>query len=174
MVFVEKQIVESGSTQVDAGPDVEICQGESVTLTASEGFVYNWNPGGTTRSVEVSPLRTTKYTLTAFKNGIMSTDEVIVNVRNCDNAENKNITKLELLTYPNPSTGQVKLNFKGAQETLDLFIFDMNGRVVLRQKISIRYQSFVQELSLSHLPKGVYLVSVSNAFQKADGKIILI
>jgi len=66
----------------NAGADIEICQGESVTLTAADGAnAYLWNTGQTGKSVTVSPEDTTTYTVTVTDNGCSATDDVTVTVK---------------------------------------------------------------------------------------------
>jgi trimeric autotransporter adhesin len=68
---------------VNAGNDVTICNGASVTLTASGATSYLWNDGSTTASINVSPSTTTTYTVTGENaNGCQSTDQVVVTVVN--------------------------------------------------------------------------------------------
>lgn len=53
---------------VDAGPDENICPGDTAAIgtSALPGHIYNWSPGGqTTAQISVSPPTTTTYTLTA-------------------------------------------------------------------------------------------------------------
>ncbi|GAA4901410.1 hypothetical protein GCM10023311_28890 [Flaviramulus aquimarinus] len=64
----------------DAGPDVTICDGDSIILTASGGTSYLWSTGATTASITVSPSATTTYTVTAFDGGNSDDDDVIVTV----------------------------------------------------------------------------------------------
>jgi len=65
----------------DAGSDVSICNGESVTLTASGGVDYDWNTGDISPSITVSPTQTTTYTVTVMDSfGNSDTDSVIVTV----------------------------------------------------------------------------------------------
>ncbi|WP_298901877.1 T9SS type A sorting domain-containing protein [uncultured Psychroserpens sp.] len=75
--------VQSETVVANAGDDVEICNGTSVTLTASGGVTYLWNTGETTASISVSPNVTTTYTVTAFNDAQTASDndsvEVIVN-----------------------------------------------------------------------------------------------
>ena len=66
----------------NAGNDVEICSGESVTLNASGGITYTWNTGGTGATPTVSPTETTTYTVTVsndFGNTDSDSVTVIVN-----------------------------------------------------------------------------------------------
>lgn len=63
----------------DAGSDVEICVGESATLTASGGEDYSWNTGAAGVSVDVEPSETTSYQVEVTDvNGCSDVDEVEV------------------------------------------------------------------------------------------------
>ncbi|MEL4457186.1 T9SS type A sorting domain-containing protein [Lutimonas vermicola] len=73
-------IVTVNSVTANAGSDVTIDEGDSITLTASGGNSYLWNTGATTSSITVSPLSTQNYTVTASSNGCDDTDTVRVNV----------------------------------------------------------------------------------------------
>ena len=67
----------------NAGPDKQICLGESATLgtAAVPGQTYSWSPGGeTTAQITVSPASTTIYTLTASNSCGMAQDVVNVSV----------------------------------------------------------------------------------------------
>lgn len=63
-----------------AGPNVDIKKGESVSLTASGGDSFEWNTGETTRSITVTPDKTTKYSVSVRKGSCSAIDEVIVSV----------------------------------------------------------------------------------------------
>lgn len=64
----------------NAGEDEDICQNESITLSASGGENYEWNTGQTTQSITVSPNDTTTYTVTVTINGCSDSDDVTVTV----------------------------------------------------------------------------------------------
>ena len=65
----------------DAGQNQDICDGESVTLTASGGNQYLWSTGENSISINVNPPNTTQYTVTVTDvNGCKGTDNVTVNV----------------------------------------------------------------------------------------------
>lgn len=63
-----------------AGPDESICLGGTVTLNASGGVSYTWNPGGMTGStVSVSPVSNTTYSVVVTDgNGCTGMDSVTV------------------------------------------------------------------------------------------------
>jgi len=66
----------------NAGPDKSICAGASVTLNATGGLSYSWNPTGSTNSsINVSPVSTTDYVvLITDANGCQQQDTVRVAV----------------------------------------------------------------------------------------------
>ncbi len=66
---------------VDAGADVTMCEGETITLTATGEGDFLWSTGETAASIEVSPTATTTYTVTASNScATEATDEVLVTV----------------------------------------------------------------------------------------------
>ena len=71
------------SPTVSASSDQTICEGESVTLTATGVGDFLWSTGETSASITVSPETTTTYSVTASSQGCQSTAvdyvEVVVN-----------------------------------------------------------------------------------------------
>ncbi|EDP69711.1 CHU large protein; uncharacterized [Flavobacteriales bacterium ALC-1] len=65
--------------QASAGTDQQICEGESITLTASGGTYYAWSTGETTETIEVTPDITTTYTVTV-SDDFGQTDDASVTV----------------------------------------------------------------------------------------------
>ena len=63
----------------EAGEDVTICSGDSITLVASGGTSYTWDNGETGSELIVNPTETTTYTVTAEDDyGFTDTDTVTV------------------------------------------------------------------------------------------------
>jgi len=74
---------------VNAGNDIEICEGESTTLSATGNGAtnYSWSTGETTQSITVSPNSSTTYTVTLSNDsGDQVSDSVIVTVNPLPNA----------------------------------------------------------------------------------------
>lgn len=65
----------------DAGPDVEICFGESATLTGSGIGSFLWSTGDTIPQITVTPFVTTDYILTVDNMGCVASDTVNVLVK---------------------------------------------------------------------------------------------
>jgi gliding motility-associated-like protein len=66
---------------VQQAPTGALCEGESVTLTASGALNYAWTPGGTGSSITVTPTATTGYLVTGMDaNGCEDTATVIITI----------------------------------------------------------------------------------------------
>jgi gliding motility-associated-like protein len=61
-------------------PAQSICEGNSVSLTASGGTGYSWNNGATSSTITVFPSVATTYTVTVFNGPCSAKDSVQVNV----------------------------------------------------------------------------------------------
>lgn len=72
--------------QANAGGDINVCEGESATLSGNGGAFYTWSPATglsapSSSVTDASPSTTTVYTLTvADENGCSSSDDVTVTV----------------------------------------------------------------------------------------------
>lgn len=78
---------------INGGPDQTICEGQSVTLTASSGTNFVWN-NGVTNGVAFAPPATQTYTVNGIDlNGCAATDQVLVTV---------NPSNVYTVSYPNP------------------------------------------------------------------------
>ncbi|WP_299781812.1 T9SS type A sorting domain-containing protein, partial [uncultured Formosa sp.] len=77
-----KVIVNATEIIVTAGVSTDqiICEGESVTLTASGGSSYKWSTGATTQNITVSPNQTTTYSVIVSEGDVSETAEVTVTV----------------------------------------------------------------------------------------------
>ncbi len=61
--------------------DSAICLGNSIVLTASGGYKYQWNPGGNYDTLKVTPSGTTSYTLAVSKGACVKDTDITVIVK---------------------------------------------------------------------------------------------
>ncbi len=66
--------------EADAGDNVSIIEGESITLSAKGGERFEWSNGENTRSITISPKETKIYTVTVFNNNCQDSDSVQITV----------------------------------------------------------------------------------------------
>ncbi|MEO0683514.1 MAG: T9SS type A sorting domain-containing protein [Cyanobacteria bacterium J06649_11] len=62
----------------------------------------------------------------------------------------------QILIYPNPSNGELNITYPDQPNSEDLFIYDVNGRLVHSEEAG------VQKLDLSFLSNGLYLVVIGD------------
>ncbi|MBU0764494.1 MAG: PKD domain-containing protein [Bacteroidetes bacterium] len=65
---------------VYAGPDITICEGDTDTLSASGGTVYQWSTGDTVQNIIVNPSVSTVYSVTVTENGCSAADSMNLTV----------------------------------------------------------------------------------------------
>lgn len=72
-------------TDIDLGPDVSMCSGESITLTAQGSGSYVWSTGASGPSINVAPATTTTYW--AQEAGSGCSDTIVVTVHPAPKAQ---------------------------------------------------------------------------------------
>ncbi|HOU99122.1 MAG TPA: PKD domain-containing protein, partial [Bacteroidales bacterium] len=123
----------------DAGQDVSVCLGSSITLTATGGDSYEWNTGNPTNMITVSPTVTTTYYVT------------VTNANNCSNSDNVTVTVNAL---PTADAGQDVSICQGQSTTLTA-----NGGVSYEWGTTETTQSIVVSPNFTTL----YYVTVTDA-----------
>ena len=163
----------------DAGEDVMICVNDITTLTASGGDDYVWSTGETTETIEVSPTKTTEYTVTAFN--ALDFDEATVRVEvdlNCaidSNGPIEDDTELSFDIYPNPSSDLVNVKITGALNVSDINIYDVTGKLVKHSKITNENLSYTTttQISVNSFQSGVYFVKLIDKDKVITKKLII-
>ena len=114
---------------------------------------------GTTQTVSFTPSVSKIYTVTDDRGCI--TDRF--NVKVLDSRYFRNL-------YPNPSAEELQLEIDSKEEeTMPVFIYDINGRLMFEDKISITSGINTIQLPVNNLPVGRYFVHLGN---NSDGTIV--
>jgi hypothetical protein len=136
-----------------------ICLGESIELTASGALYYLWSPVQFVdtvykKTVIASPEETTDFILRGVdENSCIAFDTLSIFVDSCSNSLLP--YKLSsLLIYPNPTTGQIYLDFPD-QAVYQISIHNMAGQQVFHQKNT-------KNLLQLDLEEGLYIITVTN------------
>ena len=82
----------------------------------------------------------------------------------------------ELVIFPNPTTGKVKIELRGTEtESLEkLFLYDVSGKQIMKGAFSVkRLGSHSMELDLGLLPKGLFLLRVEHLGKFHSKRIML-
>jgi hypothetical protein len=166
--------------QVSLGNDTIVCANRLVTLDATVpgAASYLWLPSNkTTATIDVDStgigISTSKITvLVTDNNGCSGKDSVLVTFKVCEGIDE--MTGVSLQIAPNPSNGVFNLNIKTQKpENLDITIMTPSGAVVYTLRgISVNGAAS-QNIDVSQLPEGAYIVRVSNGSGKLTRKIVI-
>ncbi len=156
----------------NAGDNVSICLGESVTLSATGGDSYVWSSGDTNKTIDVSPMRTTTYTLNATRGGTTDTDTVVVTVENCNATAEEGQVEI-FLVYPNPTSGNLNIQLSSLEkEDLNLVIISLNGSIVYRDEMTSNQNGITKKIDVSSFAKGIYLIHLFNESKNLIEKVL--
>ncbi len=153
-----------------------ICNLNSASLSATGATTYNWIGSGLV-STEGANVSTTTYTaagtytyaVTGATNGCNGVSSVTVTVLGCIGV-NEHANEIAAV-YPNPSHGTITVDFGKASGNSKVVVTDMIGKVVFQSPVAAGTSKM--SIDLSTLPKGIYLVSVSNNTASSVKKMII-
>ena len=75
--------------------------------------------------------------------------------------------------YPNPTSGKFKIQISNLMSDVEMFITNIHGQEILRDKFVINSPLFTKEIDVSKLPKGVYFINFRNVnFVKTERLIV--
>lgn len=146
-----------------------LCLGESVTLSVNGANTYTWYNGANTTSITDTPTITTIYTVSGTgSNSCVATKSVNLIVTIC-NVIAKNESLIQSMIYPNPTNGNVKIEYFNESE-LDLEVITLEGKLLHQE--SVHKGKTVLDLK-SYTP-GIYFIRL---FDKGSivytGKLVL-
>lgn len=181
--YDEKQVVVNVIPEVeaDAGEDVEICLGETVTLTATGGDEYEWSTGESTQSIQVSPNQTTEYTVTVFNALDFDEDSVMVFVDDdCDEDEGQTETPedsqdFSFDVFPNPANNYVNVKLSGSVALSKVHLYDITGKLIHSEVISNENLSMstTARIDVSMLRPGIYIIKMNDMDREITKKLII-
>lgn len=136
--------------------DATICEGETITMSASGAATYSWTPtvsDPTGQTVTATPAVSTVYTVTGTSQDGCSADGIVqVTVEDCAAlSENANAV---FSIFPNPSDKWIFVEYKQQSNIKAIEIIDLNGRMVFSA------ENAVDAIDVSHYNKGIYLLRV--------------
>jgi hypothetical protein len=82
-----------------------------------------------------------------------------------------NNDNISVSLYPNPTSNKATLSIKGLNEKAEVFIYDIQGRELLRKEISAGEKTI--ELNVKDFSKGVYNVRIINSNNNITKKLII-
>jgi hypothetical protein len=86
---------------------------------------------------------------------------------------NENLSSEKIKLYPNPSNGKFKIELADiASNNVEIFIFDLPGRLIYSENINIYSNKLNKELRLS-LKTGAYIVKIKDGMNIYTKKLMI-
>ncbi len=163
--------VDSAVNASISGKDT-ICPGDSTTLTASGGGTYSWSTGSTNVSVTVKPAVSTQYTVTVTKGSCSATAVQLVIIKDCSMGIDELTTGGGVNVYPNPTTGEIRVDCNIQEGDYIFRLTDILGQVVWSEMRHVSGQ-YTCNFSLNNYSSGIYVLSIEGNNLTARKKIML-
>ena len=130
--------IENPLPTIDLGEDTVLCDVFTLTLVADSGFrSYLWSTGDTTQSMSVNAGSGANQTIeleVTDSNLCSNKDALNVQFINCTSVDD--FASMDFELYPNPSQDFIELKFPITEDSIDVNIFDAEGKSVFQTKYS--------------------------------------
>lgn len=167
--IVELDLIVNVLPQLFIGNDTTIYLIDTLVLSSNNEFsFYLWNTHETTQSIIVKGnelgIGEHHYWLQVTDNKeCINSDTIIITIDESNFVNN--LKKNSIKVYPNPSRDFINIEFDNQfDSSLLIEIYTINGIIVYRNNID--RDSLYEQIDISNLPKGIYLLSI-----KTKGKI---
>ena len=150
---------------VDLGGDIEVEEGEIVTIQAGENntYQYNWSNGSTGPVYAFTAMEDITVSVEVITpDGCTASDEIFVSVSHplgIDDDSAGNSVRF----YPNPTKGQMSVALSLTEVATDvrISIMDISGKSVAQRMIPTAKDGDVISLDLSNYADGIYLININ-------------
>ena len=161
---------------VDLGVDTTLCTDATITLNAGTGTTYLWSTGQITQSIVVDSTYANNGVATIWAavtnaSGCIASDTVVITFDHCLGMNQKGNNDFISL-YPNPTTGMTTIIMNGFSNAV-LNIYNIQGAAVYSENIKAENTVFSKQYDFSYLPKGLYLIRISNDKASKISKLII-
>lgn len=149
-----------------------LCQGESVTLTASGADSYTFMTGSQVLSLQptvgVMPASSTVFTIIAIDlNGCLNTTTFTQKVVKCTGLRDHGGYAENLSVFPNPTHGEIVVRLNNNEEKV-LELSDVTGRILFSETTDQENTT----IKMSELANGVYYLNVKTARSGYTVKVV--
>jgi hypothetical protein len=156
----------------DVDININVVGTNSADLDAGPGFTnYLWSTSQTSQMITIIG-NGTYYVQVTDVNGCPNADTVsIIFSLGLEGETGENA---KIIFYPNPSSGIVNMAASGlADSPLKIEIMEISGKMVYEQNIQHPSENFVEQLDLTHVSEGIYMVRVTHHQQVHSSRIII-
>ncbi|MCK6641751.1 MAG: T9SS type A sorting domain-containing protein [Bacteroidia bacterium] len=157
--------------QVIASPNDSACPGDTVNLyVLNPGASYAWSTGDTTQQISITTSGVYSVTTTDFLGcQVTSSDTITFDPSFCTGIEENVVADMFTIT-PNPAQQEVTLNLNTQNESGNVTVSDVSGRLIYSQ--SIAAGSAAVRLDVQNFAAGIYTVVVRLGNETGVQKLI--
>jgi hypothetical protein len=145
-----------------------ICQGNTVTLSASGGQSYLWSTGDSAATITVAPVTDSLFSVQATDAiGCSDTASIVVQVDVCSSSDYKEASDHSLEIFPNPFTDSFSILSNDKIEQVD--IYDLAGKLTFSKRAIYK-----NTIEMGNFAPGSYLVRILSDKVQAIRSVIKI
>lgn len=143
-----------------------MCKGETQVITAGGAASYSWNTGETTSTIAITPTISSIQNMTVVGTNSANCSAkavVIVNVQACTGLKESLVSTIQV--YPNPANNALYINCERAAHVK---LTNQIGQVIFEADLT----QGINTIDLTHLSKGLYILSTDSSEKGEYHKII--
>jgi hypothetical protein len=163
-------------TAPDLGSDPFFCGDGSITIDAGTGYdSYSWSTGDNTQTITVDTngigYGVFDYWVDVASGACTASDTITVTFDPCvGTVEYSDISSISI--FPNPTTGITNIIVKGFSDA-DMIIYNMQGAIILSDRINSDSTAINKQLDLNYLPDGIYLIRITDSKSTINKRLII-
>ncbi len=169
----------SSELSIDLGEDLITCFGLPVVLTSPiDADTYLWSTGETTKSITVTILEPSSYTLEVSKDGCVAKDEIGISIFPCEGGVLPGSKTVEVYPTVLEPTGNVSLNMKSkTNQEVRISIHNLSGAavgpVIVRNMPQGDETIDVSLTQFSKLSSGMYIMKITGETGTTTQRLII-
>ena len=156
---------------VSLGPDIVMCETDTITLDAGSFNSYLWQDNSTAQTFFVDgnitgPGTFTYYVDVTDANNCTNTDSITVDVSICTGITDHEEDNISI--YPIPTSDIINISMKSFEPNTKIQLIDNSGRII----ISFNAKNNNEKIDLSGLANGIYSLMIKSEIFIVTKKII--
>jgi hypothetical protein len=162
------------SVDINLGSDATIQLNDTIILDAGEGFeTYYWSTGETSQTILFEGsvgIGSYSFNVLATDNiGCTGSDTINITIEEITDIISTNSLVKNIKVYPNPTSGIINIQLPESNTPVEICIFDVIGKLIMKNEVAINETSFTTELPDE---SGLYFIQVKSNSKVSTFKII--
>jgi len=175
-------VVNAAPTASITTPDgLDLCghpSGVSLVANGGSGLTYQWQKGmtvlnGATNQTYVATTKSSYKVVVTNSSGCSKTSAAAKVVKTCkEEMATADVSDALLRVYPNPANDMIRSEIAMQNGGAKIQLYNMLAQVVIEKQITNTDNLFTEEIDISQLAQGVYMIEVTNGTEKVMTKVV--